>query len=230
MSEDDPAPPLVLLTGATGYVGGRLRARLEQRDVRLRCLSRDPERLAPRVDDATETVAGDVLDRESLTSALEGVDIAYYLVHSMGAKGGFEERDRIGAENFLAAATEAGVKRIIYLGGLGRPEGNEKLSPHLASRQEVGRILRSGSVETLELRASIIIGSGSLSFEMIRALVKKLPVMITPRWTRSLAQPIAIDDVLAYLIACIDLPAGSSRVYDIGGPDQVSYRDLMREY
>lgn len=217
----------VLLTGATGYVGGRLLQALEQRGVPVRCLARRPEFLAARVAPTTEVVGGDVLDRRAVRAALAGVRAAYYLVHSMGSRGGFVEQDREAAQLFVAAAAEAGVERVIYLGGLGR---GDELSPHLASRHEVGCILRESGVPTIEFRASIIIGSGSLSFELIRALVRKLPVMITPRWVRSLAQPIAIEDVIAYLVLAMDAPLRGSVVYEIGGADQVSYLDLMREY
>jgi uncharacterized protein YbjT (DUF2867 family) len=174
-------------------------------------------------------MGGDLLDAASLAPAMKGVTVAYYLVHSMGATGDFERQDRLAAQNFGAAAKAAGVNRIIYLGGLG--EDAPELSAHLRSRHEVGELLRASGVPVLEFRASIIIGSGSLSFEMIRALVERLPVMITPRWVRITAQPIAIDDVLAYLRAApaIDLNHGSM-IIEIGGPDRVSYGELMREY
>jgi uncharacterized protein YbjT (DUF2867 family) len=217
----------VLLTGATGYVGGRLLHRLESLGVNLRCLARRPEFLRPKVASSTKVVEGDLLDVDSLHPAMDGVRTAYYLVHSMGSKGDFEEQDRKAARNFASAASQAGVRRIIYLGGLGR---DEELSTHLASRHEVGRILQSSGVETIEFRASIIIGSGSLSFELIRALVDKLPIMITPRWVRETAQPIAIDDVLTYLIEALDIDSAGSRVFEVGGPDQVSYQGLMKEY
>ena len=173
-------------------------------------------------------VAGDVLDRPSLDSALRGVDVAYYLVHSMGSSGSFEDTDRQAALNFGEAAKAAGVERIIYLGGLGSDQ--EELSPHLRSRQEVGQILRQSGVPVLEFRASIIIGSGSLSFEMIRSLVERLPIMITPKWVNVQAQPIAIDDMLDYLLAALQLPTSAYRVYEIGGADQVTYADIMRAY
>ncbi|NUO81714.1 SDR family oxidoreductase [candidate division KSB1 bacterium] len=217
----------ILLTGASGYVGGRLLRALEEAGQRVRCLARRPEFLRTRVRAATEVVQGDVLNAESLQSAMNGVEAAYYLVHSMGSTGTFEEEDRRAAENFGAAAHAAGVRRIIYLGGLGR---DEELSPHLASRHEVGRILRASGVQTLELRASIIIGSGSLSFEMIRALVQKLPVMITPRWTNTLAQPIAIEDVIAYLVAALHVQYEGDGVFEIGGAERVSYLGIMQEY
>jgi uncharacterized protein YbjT (DUF2867 family) len=154
--------------------------------------------------------------------------MAYYFVHSLGTKQDFERDDRQAAANFTSAARTAGVQRIIYLGGLGNPE--HALSPHLRSRQETGQVLRSSGIQVIELRASIIIGSGSLSFEMIRALTERLPVMICPRWVSTPAQPIAIEDVLDYLLAALGLPEGDSRVFEIGGPDQVSYGDIMREY
>ncbi len=225
---NEPDSPLILVTGATGYVGGRLRSRLESAGHRVRCMARRPESLAPRVGPATEVVRGDVLEIESLGPALSEVDVAYYLVHSMGAGSEFEERDRLGAQNFAQAAKAAGVGRIVYLGGLGGDEG--ELSAHLRSRMEVGEILRQSGVPTLEFRASIVLGSGSLSFEMIRSLVELLPIMVTPSWVQVRAQPIAIDDLLNYLLAALDYKATESSVFEIGGADQVSYRELMREY
>jgi len=191
----DAQAKLVLLTGATGYVGGRLLAELTKAGYRVRCLARRPEYLRQGMSAVVEVVAGDLLSAESLRPALAGVAVAYYLVHSMGSAGNFEEQDRQAAQNFAAAAKSNGVERIIYLGGLGEDTGD--LSPHLRSRHEVGEILRSTGVPVIEFRASIIIGSGSLSFEMIRALVERLPVMVTPRWVRVLSQPIAINDMLA---------------------------------
>jgi uncharacterized protein YbjT (DUF2867 family) len=217
----------LLLTGATGYVGGRLLPHLEARSSPLRCLTRHPEALRARVGPSTEVVAGDVTDPASLRSALRDVHTALYLVHSMGASGHFADADRLAAEAFGAAAREAGVARIVYLGGLGR-EG--ALSPHLESRQEVGRVLAASGVPVVELRASIIIGSGSFSFEMVRALVERLPVMVTPRWVRTPAQPIAIEDVLAYLVAAMDAPPEVRGVFEIGGSDRTSYLGIMREY
>lgn len=219
---------VVLLTGATGYVGGRLLALLEGRGTRVRCLTRRPESLRSRTGSATEVVAGDVLDPASLVAALTGIGTAYYFVHSMGADRDFAEEDRRAAANFAQAASVAGVRRIIYLGGLGNPD--QKLSKHLRSRQETGDILRAHHPQVIEFRASIVIGSGSLSFEMIRALVERLPVMICPRWVGVLAQPIAIEDLLAYLLEALDLPDGPSQVYEIGGPDQASYGQIMQEY
>ena len=217
----------ILLTGATGYIGGRLLDRLETEGCQLRCLARRPEVLEGRVAAGTEIVAGDLLSPDTLFEALDGIETAYYLVHSMASRGSFQKDDRIAAQNFARAARDRGVQRIIYLGGLG---GDRELSSHLASRQEVGRILRESGVTTLEFRASIIIGSGSLSFEMIRALVDKLPVMITPRWVRTLSQPIAVEDVIAYLVAALDLDTAESRVFEIGGADRASYGAIMAEY
>lgn len=194
----------------------------------MRCLARRPEAIRQTVNVSTEVVAGDVLDRPSLDSALSGVEAAYYLVHSMGESGSFVEADRLAARNFGHSAKACGVKRIIYVGGLGSDE--ETLSPHLSSRQEVGHILRESGVPVLELRASIVIGSGSLSFEMIRSLVERLPIMITPKWVSVMAQPIAIDDLLEYLLAALRLPVSQYGVYEIGGADRVCYADIMREY
>ena len=223
-------PRLVLLTGASGYVGGRLLPRLEQRGYRVRCLARRPEFLARRAGPCTQVVAGDVLRKETLWTALEGVDTAYYLIHSMRGERSeeFEQQDLVAARNFAEAARAAGVRRIVYLGGLG--DEREPLSPHLRSRHAVGTALRESGVPVIELRASIVIGSGSLSFEMIRALVERLPVMVTPRWVEVIAQPIAIEDVLAYLEAALELAGDESRVYEIGGAERVSYGELMREY
>jgi uncharacterized protein YbjT (DUF2867 family) len=218
----------ILLTGTTGYVGGRLKQELESRGAHLRCLVRRPESLSSAIGAATEVARGDVLDPASLEPALAGIESAFYLIHSMGSGGDFEETDRRAASNFAAAARRAGLRRIVYLGGLG--DTSETLSPHLRSRHEVGEILRSSGVPVLELRASIVLGSGSLSFEMIRALVERLPFMITPRWVDVLAQPIGIADLVQYLVEALDVPLEQSRTVEIGGPEQVSYGGLMREY
>jgi uncharacterized protein YbjT (DUF2867 family) len=224
-----PAEKPILVTGATGYVGGRLWPLLVEDGWRVRCLARQPERLATRLPASVEVVPGDVLDAASLTQAMQGVQAAYYMVHSMGTTGDFEEQDRLAADNFAGAAAAAGVQRIIYLGGLG--EDDPGLSAHLRSRHEVGERLRAHGVPVIELRASIIIGSGSLSFEMIRALVERLPVMVTPRWVQVKAQPIAISDVLDYLREALTVETGNrSLTIEIGGPDQVSYGELMHEY
>lgn len=217
----------ILLTGGSGYVGGRLLPLLESTGRPLRCLARRPEYLRPRVAESTEVVQADVLDAATLPLALEGVHTAYYLVHSMGAAEDFEENDRRGASNFARAALDAGVRRVIYLGGLGH---GDDLSAHLRSRQEVGRILRESGVPTLEFRASVVIGSGSLSFEMVRALTEKLPIMITPRWVWAKAQPISIEDLLDYLFAALTVSADRSTVYEIGGSEVLPYAGIMREY
>ena len=218
----------VLLTGATGYVGGRLLSLLEQRGCELRCMVRRPEDLEGRVRATTEVVKGDVLDSESLARVLENVDTAYYLIHSMGTKGSFESQDRLAAENFGRAARTAGVRRIIYLGGLG--DKDQQLSPHLRSRHEVGQILAESGCQVVELRASIVIGSGSLSFELVRALVERLSVMICPKWVSTETQPIAIEDLLNYLLAALDWEGEESRTFEIGGPDIVTYGQIMKEY
>ncbi|HEV2923455.1 MAG TPA: SDR family oxidoreductase [Solirubrobacteraceae bacterium] len=217
----------ILLTGASGYVGGRLLRRLEASRRPLRCLTRRPEVLRNRVKRGAEVVEGDVLDPSSLDPAFEGVHTACYLVHSMGGAEDFEELDRRAAANFAAAARTAGVAQIVYLGGLG---GDADLSPHLASRHEVGRLLRQSGIPTVELRASIVIGSGSASFETVRALVEHLPLIVAPRWVETLAQPIAIEDVIDYLFAVIESEHPIDEIYEIGGADQVTYADVMREY
>jgi len=228
--EVTPLEERVLLTGASGYVGGRLLSRLETRGLPVRCLARRPEFLAERVGPKTEVVEGDVLREETLRAALEGVHTAYYMVHSMGStsRDGFEAQDRLGAQNFARAARATGVRRIVYLGGLGDEDAD--LSAHLRSRHEVGRALRASGVPVIEFRASVVIGSGSLSFEMLSALVERLPAMVTPRWVRVTAQPIAVNDLLTYLESALDLETEESRIYEIGGAERVSYGELMREY
>jgi uncharacterized protein YbjT (DUF2867 family) len=227
-SMSNVSKPLILLTGATGYVGGRLLKALEQAEHQVRCLARRPQFLQPKVAATTEVVGGDLLDPENLNAALDGVHTAYYMIHSMGSRHDFEAMDRQAAGNFADAARRAGVARIVYLGGLG--ESGSNLSPHLRSRQEVGKILPRSGAQVLEFRSSIVIGSGSLSFELVRALVERVPIMITPRWVLVPTQPIAIEDLVAYLLAALDLPIEDSRIYEIGGEDQVGYRDIMREY
>ena len=228
MRTDSSRDQRILLTGATGYIGGRLLTALAQTARPLRCIARHPEVLQARAAASTEIVKADCLDPSSLSTALEGVHTAYYLVHSMGSHGKFVDEDRRAAGNFADAARRAGVRRLIYLGGLG--EAHEDLSDHLRSRQEVADILRASGIPTVEFRASIVIGSGSLSFEMIRALVQRLPVMICPKWVSVKAQPIAVEDVIAYLMQALELPEGTSAIYEIGGADQVSYGDIMQEY
>lgn len=219
----------MLLTGATGYIGGRLIPLLEQQGVVLRCLARNLDKLRPQVQATTEVVQGDVLDAASLDRALQGIHTAYYLVHLMAGAKHFEAQDRQAALNFAASAKRAGLQRMIYLGGLGN-DTDPRLSPHLKSRHEVGQILRDSGVETIEFRSAVVVGAGSLSFDLVQTLTDRLPIMICPRWLATLTQPIAVEDVLAYLLAAKDLPPGASRIFEIGGAEVVPYGDLVREY
>ncbi len=219
---------LLLLTGATGYVGGRLFPLLKKQGYRIRCLARHPERLPPDIQQHAEIVQGDISDPSSLTQALVGVDAAYYLIHSLGASSNFENQEYEGAKNFAEAARQAGIQRILYLSGLG--QDSTSLSPHLRSRQKVGDILRDSGIPVLEFRAGIILGSGSLSFEMVRALTERLPIMVAPRWVRTPTQPIAIEDVLHYLLLGLEYPLSFSQIFEIGGSDTVGYEDLIKEY
>ena len=219
----------IAVAGATGYIGGRLVPRLLDEGHDVVCLARNPAKLEGRSwSDSVTSVAADVLQPETLPSALEGCDAAYYLVHSMGSAARFEDADRVAAANFAAAAEEAGVSRIIYLGGLGQE--SDALSAHLGSRHEVGRTLASGPVPVTELRAAVIIGSGSVSFEMLRYLTEVLPAMVTPSWVQTRCQPIAIRDVLAYLVGSLDENAGGHTIYEIGGPQVLSYLEMMQAY
>ncbi|SMF44121.1 SDR family oxidoreductase [Streptomyces sp. Amel2xC10] len=233
MTEDDRGTgPLCLVTGATGYIGGRLVPELLAAGLRVRCLARSPERLRdhPWAGDV-EVVRGDVTDAESLARAMRGVDIGYYLVHALGTGGDFEETDRRAARTFGEQAGAAGLRRLVYLGGLtprGVPE--RELSPHLRSRAEVGRILLGCGVPTAVLRAAVVIGSGSASFEMLRHLTERLPVMVTPSWVRTRIQPVAVRDVLRALVGCAGLPADVNRTFDIGGPDVLTYQEMMIRY
>ncbi|MFJ7264537.1 SDR family oxidoreductase [Streptomyces globosus] len=221
-----------LVTGATGYIGGRLVPELLDAGHRVRCLARSPEKLRDHPwAGRAETVRGDVADAASVAEAMRGVDVAYYLVHGLGAGSGFEDRDRAAARIFADAARAAGVRRIVYLGGLtpaGIPVGG--LSPHLRSRAEVGDILLDSGVPTTVLRAAVVIGSGSASFEMLRYLTERLPVMVTPSWVGTRVQPIAVRDVLRYLVGSATMPPGVSRAFDIGGPDVVTYEEMMHRY
>ena len=217
--------------GATGYVGGRLVPHLISSGHDVVCVSRNPQRLANRPwRQDVEVRSGDVADAASLKVALAGCDAAFYLVHAMGMTDDFARADRIGAQNMAHAAEAVGLQRIVFLGGLGSDAPSE-LSPHLASRHEVGRLLAGGSVPVTELRAAVIIGSGSASFEMLRHLVEVLPAMICPRWvTATRCQPIAIADVLHYLASAVGMPGSAHEIVEIGGPDVVSYRDMMNAY
>jgi len=221
----------VLVTGATGYIGGRLVPRLLERGYRVRCLVRSAAKLGSRPWSGAagvEVVEGDAGDPAALARALTGCSDAYYLVHSMVAVGkGYAERDRELAERFGRAAASAGVRRIVYLGGLG--EEGDGLSRHLSSRREVEAALAAGGVPVTTLRAAMIIGSGSASFEILRYLVERLPVMVTPRWVRTPSQPIAVRNVLHYLVAVLEEPATIGRALDVGGPDVLTYRELMQQ-
>ncbi len=220
----------IFLTGATGYIGGRLVPALLREGHSVRCLARSPRKLAARswfTDARAQVIEGDVADTDALTDQTRGCDVAYYLVHSMVAAGEqYAQRDRALAESFRDAAARAGVRRIIYLGGLG--ELGDNLSPHLRSRRDVGEVLRAGPVPVTTLRAAMIIGSGSASFEILRYIVNRLPVMITPRWVSTECQPIAVRDVLAYLVRVLDRPDTAGEILEIGGPDVLRYLDLMR--
>lgn len=220
----------ILVTGATGYVGGRLVPRLLEQSYHVRVLIRGhANRLNGRSwQDRVEIATGDVLDAESLSAALQDIDAAYYLIHSMGGHGEFSRRDIQAAQNFATAAAAAGVRNIIYLGGLGDPASN--LSEHLRSRQETGEALRSAGVPVTEFRAGMIIGSGSLSFEMVRHLTERLPVMIAPRWVYTRMQPIAIRDALNYLVAALETPSSRGKIVEIGTSDVATYAGIMQTY
>lgn len=220
---------LVLVTGATGYIGGRAVPYLLERGHRIRCMVRDPARLMGRAwHDDVEIVRGDVLRPETLDDALRGVSVAYYLVHSMAAGSDFHDRDLTAARNFGTAARAAGVDRIIFLGGLA--DGSSVLSEHLRSRQQTGDALREAGVPVTEFRAGVIVGSGSLSFEMIRYLAERVPVMICPKWVYTRTQPIGIRDVLAYLDAALDAPDSAGHIVEIGGADVITYGEMMMSY
>jgi uncharacterized protein YbjT (DUF2867 family) len=218
---------MVLLTGATGYIGGRLLRALERKSMAVRCLCRNPEVLRGRTAPGTQVVPGDLSDPASLDAAFAVVQTAFYLVHAMRSGQEFERLESEAAGNFARAARAAGVERIVFLGGLAH---GDNLSPHMRSRLETGNILRASGVPVIELRASIVIGSGSASFELIRALVERLPVMVTPRWVHTAAQPIGIDDVVAYLVEAIEVKGQDSSIVEIGGADVTSYLGIMREY
>jgi uncharacterized protein YbjT (DUF2867 family) len=213
----------ILVTGASGFIGTRLVTALQEESYPLRCMVRQ---LRPAASGGVETVIGDLLEPATLEAAFSGVDTAYYLVHSMAAgRAGFETRDRDAARNFVAAARRAGVRRVIYLGGLG--ETGDNLSHHLASRIEVARILQEGPFLTTILRAAVIIGADGASFEMVRFLVHRLPLMITPRWVSTRCQPIAVGDVIRYLVGCLTDERTAGKTFDIGGPEILTYREMM---
>jgi uncharacterized protein YbjT (DUF2867 family) len=228
LSRPAPDAPIVL-AGATGHVGGALLERLVEDGRTVRCIVRDPSKLTVEAD-TVEPVEADLGDRDSLRDAFVDGCVAYFLVHALASGGGsLAAEERTLAENFADAAREAGAARIVYLGGL-VDEDEESLSPHMESRIEVGRALRESGVQTVELRASIVIGAGSFSFELIRRLVDQLPVLVLPDWVDNLAQPIALADVVAYLAAAADAELEGSAVVEIGGAEQISYRGLIEAY
>ncbi len=219
---------MVLLTGGTGYIGGRVLRRLERQGRAVRCLCRNPEVLSGRVAPSTQIVQGDLLQPASLdAAAFAGIDTAFYLVHALRSGPEFEKLEKEAAANFARSAAKSGVSRIIFLGGLTH---GGALSPHMRSRLETGNILRASGIPVIEFRASIVIGSGSASFELIRALVERLPAMITPRWVHTPAQPIAIEDVVDYLVEAIEVQAEGGMIVEIGGTEVTSYLGIMREY
>lgn len=201
--------------------------RLQERGYAVRCMARDARRLTARVNERTTVIEADVLDPSSLDRALQGIDVAFYLIHSMGDTGDPVAREGRAARNFATAARRAGCRRIVYLGGLGQAA---QLSPHPRGRREAGRVLAASGVQTIELRAAVIIGSGSLAFEMIRALVDRLPVMIVPSWVATPTQPLAVEDVLGYLLEAVEVDVAGHQIYEIGAPDRASCGDMMREY
>lgn len=218
----------IVIAGATGHVGGALLERLVHERRRVRCIVRNPDKLGD-ARGAVEVVEADLHDRDALGQAFEPGCVAYFLVHALAGGGSLAGEERAMAENFADAARIAEAARIVYLGGL-VDEGEPDLSPHMASRVEVGRVLRDSGVQTVEFRASIVIGAGSFSFELIRRLVDWLPVLALPSWTENLAQPIALDDVVSYLEAAADAEVDGSAVFEIGGADRISYRGLIEAY
>lgn len=223
----DPSRRTALVTGATGYVGGLLVPRLLEQGWQVRVLTRSAARLQAPWRDRVTVVEGDAADADELGAALDGVDVAYYLIHAMGGEGDFVERDRQMATTFGQAARAAGVRRIVYLSGL-HPEG--ELSAHLASRVEVGEVLMASGVPTAVLQAAVVLGDGSVSFQMLRYLTERLPAMVAPKWLTNRIQPIAVDDVMHYLVHAADLPPEVNRTFDIGGPDVLTYAEMMQRF
>lgn len=216
----------IVVTGATGFVGRNLVPALLDAGHNVTALTRDPRRKRVDFDERVRVAQGDLLDPETLNGVFERADAAYYLVHSLETGDEFAARDRQAARNFATAASTAGVDRVIYLGGLG--ETGDDLSEHLASRREVEQVLEDGTYALTTLRAAIVIGAGSKSFELIRQLVRRLPVMVTPKWVRTPIQPIAINDVVAYLVAALETPATAGETLEIGGPEVLTYQEMMR--
>lgn len=217
----------VLVTGATGYIGGLVVPRLLEAGHTVRVLTRSAGKLPAEWKDQVEVSEGNATERADLDRALAGIELAYYMIHSMDGSGDFVERDRRLATDFGEAAKAAGVRRIVYLSGL-HPDG--PLSKHLASRVEVGEILMASGVPTAVLQAATVIGEGSASFEMLRHLTRRLPVMVAPKWLKNRIQPIGVDDVLHYLVASADLPSEVNRTFDIGGPDVLTYKEMMLDF
>lgn len=220
---------LILVTGATGYIAGRLIPRLLERGYRVRCLVRDPARLTGRSwFPEVEVFAGDLMFHEALNKSMQGVSRAYYLVHSMASGRNYAEQDLQAARNFGKMTLEAGIPQIIYLGGLADPEA--KISPHMRSRIQTGEVLRASGVPVTEFRAGVIVGPGSNSFEMIRFLTEQFPVLVSPHWMRNRCQPIAAQNVLDYLLAALEIPEARGGIFEIGGPEVMSYADTMLTY
>ena len=219
----------ILVTGATGYIGKELIKKLDSSRYEIHCLARNPSRMKGIKTKSIKVHQGDLLSLESIQNSFKDVDVAFYLAHSMDSKNNFQQLEYEAATNFSRAAVENGVKRIIYLGALGS-EQEGSLSKHLKSRKQVGNILRNSGIQVIEFQASIIIGSGSLSYEMIKTLSEKLPIMLMPRWVSVKAQPISIKDTLDYLTQTIELEISGNKIFEIGGPEQVSYKNLIQEY
>ena len=225
----DGAPARVLVTGATGYIGGRLVRELLAHNYQVRVLARDARKVEDHSwSDRVEIIEGDAMNPEALGVALHGVDVAYYLLHALMVSDDFEEQERMLATRFSDIARTASVRRIVYLGGI--VSSNEDLSAHMTARTATGEILRSSGVPTIELRAGLVIGSGSASFEILRHLTERLPIMVTPRWLNNRVQPIAIRDVLRYLVGAAAMPSDVNEDFDIGGPDVFTYKEMMQEY